>query len=59
MRRSPYFPSPGHYPAADEVGFFGSMIKQLVIANAGYDKATGEAELKKGIAKLISFGTLS
>ena len=58
MRRSPYFPSPAHYPADDEIELFGSMIKQLVIANAGYDKATGEAELEKGIAKLISFGTL-
>ncbi|MCD9854492.1 hypothetical protein LUD75_07230 [Epilithonimonas sp. JDS] len=29
-----------------------------MIANAGYDKISGEAELERGIAKLISFGTL-
>jgi 2,4-dienoyl-CoA reductase-like NADH-dependent reductase (Old Yellow Enzyme family) len=32
--------------------------QQTVIANAGYDKATAEAELEKGIAQLVSFGTL-
>ncbi|MGQ7854474.1 alkene reductase [Pedobacter sp. WC2501] len=58
MKRSPYFPSPAHYPADDEIELFGSMIKQAVIANAGYDKASAEAELEKGIAGLISFGTL-
>ena len=58
MKRSPYFPSPAHYPADDEIEFFGKMIKQTVIANAGYDKASAEAELEKGIADLVSFGTL-
>jgi N-ethylmaleimide reductase len=58
MKRSPYFPSPSHYPAGDEIALFGSMIKQQVIANAGYDKASAEAELEKGIAKLVSFGAL-
>jgi N-ethylmaleimide reductase len=58
MRRSPYFPSPDHYPADDEIEFFGKMVAQTVIANAGYDKTSAEAELEKGIAKLISFGTL-
>jgi N-ethylmaleimide reductase len=58
MKRSPYFPSPAHYPADDEIELFGSRIKQTVIANAGYDKATAEAELEKGIAQLVSFGTL-
>jgi N-ethylmaleimide reductase len=58
MKRSPYFPSPAHYPADDEITLFGSLIKQAVIANAGYDKATAEAELEKGNAKLVSFGTL-
>ncbi|MCF0074955.1 alkene reductase [Dyadobacter sp. CY261] len=58
MKRSPFFPSPAHYPADDEIELFGSMIQQTVIANAGYDKASGEAELEKGVAKLISFGTL-
>lgn len=58
MKRSPYFPSPSHYPADDEIELFGKMIKQTVIANAGYDRASAEAELKKGIAGLVSFGTL-
>lgn len=58
MRRSPYFPSPAHYPADDEIGLFGGMIRQTVIANAGYDKTSAEAELEKGIAGLVSFGTL-
>jgi N-ethylmaleimide reductase len=58
MRRNPYFPSPNHYPADDEIALFGSMIRQTVMANAGYDKASAEAELKKGIAGLVSFGTM-
>jgi N-ethylmaleimide reductase len=58
MKRSPYFPSPAHYPADDEIDLFGGLIKQTVIANAGYNKATAESELEKGIAKLVSFGTL-
>lgn len=58
MKRSPYFPSPAHYPADDEIDIFGSRIKQTVIANGSYDKVTAEAELEKGIAKLVSFGTL-
>lgn len=58
MKRSPYFPSPDHYPTNDEIELFGGMIKQTVIANAGYDKAAAEAALEKGIAKLVSFGTL-
>jgi N-ethylmaleimide reductase len=58
MRRSPYFPSPSHYPADDEIELFGRMIHQTIIANAGYTRASAEAELDKGIAKLVSFGTL-
>ncbi|MBW7674269.1 alkene reductase [Chryseobacterium chendengshani] len=58
MKRSPFFPSPSHYPEDDEVEFFGKMIQQTIIANAGYDKNSAEAELEKGIAKLVSFGTL-
>jgi N-ethylmaleimide reductase len=34
------------------------LAKHTVIANMAYDKASGEAELEKGTAKLISFGTL-
>jgi N-ethylmaleimide reductase len=29
-----------------------------VIANCGYNRESGEAELEKGIASLISYGTL-
>jgi N-ethylmaleimide reductase len=58
MRFSPNFPSPEHYAIEDEIGLFGRKIRQTVIANAGYDKASAEAELEKGIAKLISFGKL-
>ena len=40
MKRNPYFPSPAHYPADDEITLFGSMMQQTVIANAGYNKAS-------------------
>jgi N-ethylmaleimide reductase len=58
MKMNPYFPPPAHYPTDDEVEMYGKKIKQLVIANTGYNKASAEAELEKGIAKVISFGTL-
>ncbi|MFD2967426.1 alkene reductase [Sphingobacterium bambusae] len=58
MRRSPHFASPEHYGADNEIEFFGTKIRQTVIANAGYDKASAEAELEKGVAALISFGKL-
>jgi N-ethylmaleimide reductase len=58
MRRNPYFPSPAHYPADNEIDLFGLMTNKTVIANTSYDKTSGEAELEKGIAKLVSFGTL-
>lgn len=58
MRRNPYFPSPAHYPVDNEIELFGLMTNKTVIANASYDKTSGEAELEQGIAKLISFGTL-
>ncbi len=37
---------------------FGKLTHHTVIANCGYTQETGEAELEKGIAKLISYGTL-
>jgi len=58
MRRSSTFPSPEHYAAENEIEFFGRKIRQTLIANSGYDKASADAELEKGIAELISFGTL-
>jgi len=45
------------YPA-NSVETFGKLSQHVIIANCGYDKETGEAELEKGIAKLISFGAL-
>lgn len=37
---------------------FGSLVKAPLIANYGYNRESAEAELSKGIAKLISFGSL-
>jgi N-ethylmaleimide reductase len=45
------------YPA-NSVETFGKLKQHKVIANCGYTKETGEEELEKGIAKLISYGTL-
>lgn len=58
MKRSPSFPPPAHYPDMEEIELFGNQIKQTVITNSGYDKASAEAELAKGIAQIVSFGTL-
>jgi N-ethylmaleimide reductase len=46
-----------HYPL-NSVEEFGKSSVHPIIANCGYTKETGEAELNKGIAKLISYGTL-
>lgn len=46
-----------HYPK-DSIETFGSLTHHPVIANCGYTKETGEAELQRGIASLISYGTL-
>jgi N-ethylmaleimide reductase len=45
------------YPV-DSVETFGKLSHHPIIANCGYNRETGEAELQKGIAKLISFGAL-
>lgn len=45
------------YPA-NSVETFGKLTHHTTIANCGYTKETGEAELEKGIAKIISYGTL-
>jgi N-ethylmaleimide reductase len=37
---------------------FGKLTQHTVIANCGFTRETGEAELEKSIAKLISFGAL-
>lgn len=46
-----------HYPT-DPVETFGKLSKHPVMANCGYSREFGEAELEKGIAKIISYGTL-
>lgn len=46
-----------HYPV-DAIETFGNLSKHTVIANCGYTRETGEAELQRGIAQLISYGTL-
>ena len=53
------FPLDGlpHYPT-EVIETFGPLTKHTVIANGNYTKESAEAELKKGIAKIISFGTL-
>jgi N-ethylmaleimide reductase len=45
------------YPI-NSVETFGKLTQHIVTANCGYTKETGEAELEKGVAKLISFGAL-
>lgn len=45
------------YPS-NSVETFGQRTHHTIIANCGYTKETGEAELEKGIAKLISYGAL-
>lgn len=46
-----------HYPM-DAIETFGKISAHPVIANGGYTRETGEAALQKGIAKMISYGTL-
>jgi N-ethylmaleimide reductase len=46
-----------HYPK-NVMETFGKLTRHTVIANGGYNAETGEEELQKGIAKIISFGTL-
>ena len=46
-----------HYPS-DSIETFGKLSTHPIIANCGYNRETGEAELQKGIAQMISYGTL-
>jgi N-ethylmaleimide reductase len=46
-----------HYPI-DVLGAFGTLTHHPVIANGGYTRESGEAELEKGIAQMISYGSL-
>lgn len=45
----------GQYPR-DVMGTLGKLTNHFLIANAGYTRETGEQELEKGIAKIISYG---
>jgi N-ethylmaleimide reductase len=57
MKRSPMFPLIPHYTSEDEMELFGSLVKQTLIAGTAYTKETAEAELQKGIASLVAFGS--
>jgi N-ethylmaleimide reductase len=46
-----------HYPE-NILETFGTLTRHTVIGNMGYDRETGEQELEKGIAKMISYGVL-
>ncbi|WP_276481530.1 hypothetical protein [Paraflavitalea pollutisoli] len=37
---------------------FGKLTHHTIIANGGYDGDSGEAELTRGIATIISYGSL-
>lgn len=56
---NPLFPIDNlpHYPK-DVMGTFGKLSKHLIMANGAYNRESGEAELQKGIAKMISYGAL-
>ncbi len=45
------------YPR-DVIGVFGKLTQHPLMANGGYTRESGEQELEKGIAKMISYGTL-
>lgn len=46
-----------NYPI-NTIDTFGKVSKHMVIANCGYTRETGEAEIEKGIAQLISYGSM-
>lgn len=45
------------YPR-DVIGVFGKQTQHTVMANGGYNRETGEQELERGVAKMISYGAL-
>lgn len=58
MKRSPMFPLLPGYPEDDEIELFGKLVGHTLIAGTAYTRETAESELERGIAKLISFGSL-
>lgn len=57
MKRAPMFPLLPHYPQGDEIELFAPLIAQTLVAGTGYGRASGEAELQKGRAQLIAYGS--
>ena len=57
MKRSPMFPLLPHYPQDDEIARFGPLVKQTLVASTAYTRDSAEAELARGIAQLIAFGS--
>lgn len=57
MHNSPYAPPVPHYPT-DVVETFGKQVDHFLIMNNGYGRETGEAELEKGVADMIAYGSL-
>jgi N-ethylmaleimide reductase len=56
---NPLFPTDHlpHYPK-NVVEVFGKLSKHIVMANGGYSREKGELELERGLAKMISYGSL-
>lgn len=52
--------NPATYPQypSNTIEAFGTVTEHPVIANCGYTRESGEAELQKGIAEMISYGSL-
>lgn len=57
MKRSPMFPLLPHYPQDDEIARFGPLVRQTLMAGTAYTRDSAEAELARGIAQLIAFGS--
>lgn len=55
-RKSPAHPLLPHYPSGDEFELFGKLSTHTLMANSAYTRDTAEAELERGMARLISFG---
>ncbi|GAB3234137.1 alkene reductase [Algoriphagus aestuariicola] len=57
-RRSPDADLLPRYPIENDVALFGDLVKTSLIANANYDRESGEKELIKGKADAISYARL-
>ena len=52
------FPLLPHYPQGDEIEIFGKLVPHTLVTSTAYTRESGEAELQKGIASLIAYGSL-